>query len=1147
MKLPPSSSAPGPSSSKVTGVGDQKSKLLPDFVSSVSYGTDLFTTLFSSRTPLGNFCHQSMKLPMMEDSHCLSKQLWPCPIPASLPRPSTQLVGRRRSRYKLRVIVREHLRIFVATSNWLCLGRPKTYTPSRLPISAAQSRMLSSLEHSLRLHYRLSSGASSGLDRALGKFTSLSDSLEQLLVATESVRHDLDTYSRVRGGDSKFEAHSRGEDVSGGTVSSSPPACPVSAGVSLAGQNGQGTTALPINPDRIRFKQAPAFHAESFISDPLLKAGFLDPHHFRAPRHDWPPVRPARVMCSREQLLRLFHKWDQVNCLKLLDSSASDSKYRCGLFAVYKNSEKDRQILNPIPENGRTICMNSSTLTLAHGSLLCNVFLDQHQDLVIAADDLEDFYHSFVVSSSHAHRNHIHGVFPADLFQGWNAWDPSLRGKLVVGCFNTLAMGTSYAVEVAQHTHTNLLRRAGVLEAQRQVCYRKPLPRTDVLLLLCIDDLAILQKVPRGMPPTSQRVPREDQRLMSLANSAYSKAKLKTSSGKAVRDCFKATILGGEVDGRRGIICAPRLRILVLSKLTLRLVYLGWTTKHLLETLVGSWIFIMLFRRPLLSLFNDVFHEGSSLRDRHEVFQLSTGSKHELLLISIWAPFAFTNMRAQPLPEIFCSDASLVGGGVCRAEFSRAATLELSRIAEQRGFYTRIDASALGEYQASQDEGIFQFESPKASLTEGFLWDFCEVFKGSGHLTASFKAKGLICHPGFEIKDGPHGDVLNGAAFLAIVGLICRRVVRAWHVAPVCTTFGTLRRPRLRSLLQPFGFDPSETATHEGNRFAMRGGFILWLCIYYGLLCSMEQPGGSVMYRMSLFTKLLEHGCHSVRFPFCGWGTPFQKLSWWIGNSPFLLGLGAKCTCGWAGSHFRVQGTFDRLRLQQFKRLCRPSATAVFGRDPFPGEHVAHFSAAYPKPLCDHIAAVCAEQFASADEEGPEASLSRPLGTPPTWMGQLARSLKWQKLLQYGFRKRNHINVNEHLSYRSLLKHLSKSQPSSRFCTLLDSRVIIGCNAKGRSSSKQLNFYLGSTLPYIIGGDLYPYLLHVGTGDNASDDISRFISLRDPTEPLPPWLTALLSGDPSQFDQVRQADSLQWPYSGWARLIRLLILRHRNP
>ena len=107
--------------------------------------------------------------------------------------------------------------------------------------------------------------------------------------------------------------------------------------------------------------------------------------------------------------------------------------------------------------------------------------------------------------------------------------------------------------------------------------------------------------------------------------------------------------------------------------------------------------------------------------------------------------------------------------------------------------------------------------------------------------------------------------------------------------------------------------------------------------------------------------------------------------------------------------------------------------------------------------------------------------------------------------------KKNHININEHLAYRSLVKHVSKTTPHSRFAALLDSRVIIGCNAKGRSSREQLNFYLGSTLPYVVGGDLYPHLLHIGTGDNVSDDVSRLIKLRSPSIPHPPWLTALLS------------------------------------
>ena len=82
---------------------------------------------------------------------------------------------------------------------------------------------------------------------------------------------------------------------------------------------------------------------------------------------------------------------------------------------------------------------------------------------------------------------------------------------------------------------------------------------------------------------------------------AYKAVGLRTSSKKSVRNQSKATILGGELDGRRGTICAPRLRILMLSKLTLqRLVEIGWTTKLFLETSIGSWIFVLMFRRPLI-------------------------------------------------------------------------------------------------------------------------------------------------------------------------------------------------------------------------------------------------------------------------------------------------------------------------------------------------------------------------------------------------------------------------------------------------------------------------------------------------------------------------------------------------------------------
>ena len=695
MNSSPNLSAPAAASFPSTrGAGHPSESCngMPKFLASVVYGTDLLKAISASRTPLGNFIQQSFVLHMMESSHCSSKDLWPCPVPERIASPEHSLSGRRRTRHKLRVIVREHLRVFVASANWLVLGRPKKATAetwTRQPLSTCQSCMLEHLEHSLRVWYRQSSGLCSDLQRSEQKFTSLHEALAELSSACRSLQTNFDPYSRPR--KCTEPPHEGGQHAHGDLkVTCKPPS---------------SFSAVELEPSRLKFSHSPSFKASKFISDPLLKAGFLNPKHLRLPKETWPSVKPARVMCSREKLLQLFKRWDDVHSLQLLDANASEFKYRCGLFAVYKNAEKDRQILNPIPENGRTFGIAESTHNLAHGTLLCNLVLDPAQDLVIAATDLEDYYHAFVVSKAHAARNHIHGVFPAETFKDWNCWDPTLAGKLVVGCFATLAMGTNYAVEIAQHTHSNLLKRAGCLLDSQQVKYRHPFPRGEVYQLLCIDDYAVLQQIPRGVPLNSHKIIRQDLKLLNSAQDAYLSAGLRSSKSKTVKNAKKAVVLGGEIDGVKGTISAPKLRIHVLCKLTLALVNLGWGTKHLIQSLLGCWIFVLLFRRPLLALLSEVFHAGDQ-KGPHEVFPLNTGTKHELLLLCIWAPHMYTNLRAQPAERLFCSDASLEGAGVCQAPISREATMDLARLAEQKGFYTRVDTSTLGQHLALQGEHI---------------------------------------------------------------------------------------------------------------------------------------------------------------------------------------------------------------------------------------------------------------------------------------------------------------------------------------------------------------------------------------------------------------------------------------------------------
>jgi len=216
------------------------------------------------------------------------------------------------------------------------------------------------------------------------------------------------------------------------------------------------------------------------------------------------------------------------------------------------------------------------------------------------------------------------------------------------------------------------------------------------------------------------------------------------------------------------------------------------------------------------------------------------------------------------------------------------------------------------------------------NLQEGFLWDFMELFRGEGSLSEAHRALGLRVHPGFEVKDGSHGDLLLDSTMQAAIGLITRRVVRAVHVAAVCASFGTLRRPRVRSNMQPFGFDFTEAATALGNHFAVRAAFILFLCLANDIVGAGEQLRGPVMFRLDMFMRLLKDRFFSVHFPYCKFGAPFEKRSWWISSNPHHRTLGGECSCGHKAKHFRVQGSFTKESLKVFERRCRPNLASVF-------------------------------------------------------------------------------------------------------------------------------------------------------------------------------------------------------------------------
>ena len=166
--------------------------------------------------------------------------------------------------------------------------------------------------------------------------------------------------------------------------------------------------------------------------------------------------------------------------------------------------------------------------------------------------------------------------------------------------------------------------------------------------------------------------------------------------------------------------------------------------------------------------------------------------------------------------------------------------------------------------------------SPSAGLGEGFVYDVVELFAGSDCSSFSaaveedgWRALRLGLATGFDLR--------GRVARPVMVGLVLRRVVRVWQLAPPCTRFGTLRRPRDRSREQPAGFAPQDPDVLGATQRALFAGSVLALAAAHGASGLLEQPRGSVMRHLQLIQRLNRGGIHDATFPFCGYGSPFQK------------------------------------------------------------------------------------------------------------------------------------------------------------------------------------------------------------------------------------------------------------------------------
>ena len=571
-------------------------------------------------------------------------------------------------------------------------------------------------------------------------------------------------------------------------------------------------------------------------------------------------------------------------------------------------------------------------------SSACFTFRMMHEHIArISADDLAEFYYTVQVSSDRARRNAIGTSLMASELSHFKAYDARRHVGVCFIALACLAMGDFLAVEIAQQSHCEVLKQLGGCMLDTEVvALRRPHPRGFFSEYLCIDDHVGVQVITAQAARARARA--RDTEVFEQSQSAYHEVKLNPHPTKRQRNVTSGTFLGAELDGIKGLVCAPRDRTLVLMLCSVEVARRGTCSPRLLRMLLGSWIHIVMFRRFGLCILDAVFKDALAT-PAEGVIKLSRKARNELVAIAMVAPALVTDLRASWCEELFCMDASPSGAALCKVTIPQCATSEFWRFCEQRGYRTKLEPPSSAALRELGLESALEYgdEPPptlegsfplRPSLVEGFLYDCCEICRESGSWSAAHAALGLRVHG----RDGVSGhrfsflDLSADAVFHELLALASRRVVRDWHAGPPCVTFGTLRRPRLRSKSLPAGFEPATPLVALRNRLARRVAFVFSAVARSGCFFSVEQPASSVMFRLQCFVRLKALGATFVHFCYCSFGTPFRKASVWLTNKPWMMSISAGCSCPARSHHFVIEGCFTSDSVRQFSVRLQSSA-----------------------------------------------------------------------------------------------------------------------------------------------------------------------------------------------------------------------------
>ena len=334
-----------------------------------------------------------------------------------------------------------------------------------------------------------------------------------------------------------------------------------------------------------------------------------------------------------------------------------------GIFGVPKNESTESGIpilrlimdLRPINENFLPLGGDLSTLPVL--SQMFQLQLQPGEGLIVSSEDIRAMFYIIGLPPVWGKFLCFSKPIPEEMRPEGSTGEYVLYSKV-------LPMGYVNSVSLAQHLHRQIIIKAfgGILSSQQEVRRDREFPHAKLWYRTYLDNFDLLSIRSKGILES------EHSSLLNMLKEVYSELGVPRNVKKAVESSPAAEMQGAWIDGERGI-CSPKVdKVGKYLSCLVHVLHTRRVTQKQMQMLVGGLVYMFSFKRPLMSILNDVWKFILTFSNDKQLKPLPAPVLAELWASFFMSVFSYMDFRLETDPTVTASDASETGGGLVASQ-----------------------------------------------------------------------------------------------------------------------------------------------------------------------------------------------------------------------------------------------------------------------------------------------------------------------------------------------------------------------------------------------------------------------------------------------------------------------------------------------